>query len=482
MIRMQELNAIDCESFYQQRDHRTNLTLSQPPFASLLAVSVSPQWAETVNGQLTLYWLSSLISRMGRRYNQLMLFLPNGIAGIHCLILGHHGTFSEVILSHLRASDPCGDYRVVNELRGDIPLISVGKLERTFEHIVIEPHGWSAVINSSGASPISATANTWFNPIGAALAASLGATEVYFQFNRESLAARESQLPLWISARHCAVTAAADEAAKWNDDIPIPDNIDIGRWLVIGAGALGGNALAILGMARQKLKGSIEIVEPDVVDLTNLNRLVESLATHVGLLKKVDLAANSFRESNVEVVPHDTPYEHLRNTGRFRIEHFDLVMTGVDQMATRAFVQSDWPRFLIDGGTRGYTWRVSTMGNRGDGPCLGCLAGKSQQHYRDLASPLRCAIGLPGQAPTIATPMDSYSFVSFFAATFMAARAIEKYLETSPATVSSFRTEAVARNLRQLQHKQEVPSQSCLCLCSHPVVRAYREAKFSGHA
>lgn len=476
---MLELNTIDCESFYSQRDHRTNLTLSQPPFAALLALSVSPEWAETVNGQLTFYWLSSLISRMGRRYNHLMLLLPNEIADLRCLIPGHHGTFSEVILSHLRASDPCGDYRIVHELRDDIPLISVGKLGRTSEHLVVEPHGWSAVINSSGASPCSASANTWFNPIGAALAASLAATEVYFQFNQGTLTARVSQLPLWISARHCAVTEHADEAAKWHDDIPIPDNIDIGRWLVVGAGALGGNALAILGMAREKLKGSIDIVDPDVVDLTNLNRLVESLASHVGLLKKVDLAAYSFRESNVEVVRHDTRYETLRNTGRLSIEYFDLVMTGVDQMATRAYVQSDWPRFLIDGGTRGYTWRVSTIGNGGDGPCLGCLAGKSQQHYRDLVSPLRCAIGLPGQALTIAMPMDSYSFVSFFAATFMAARAIEKYPEASRGKAANFSSEAVALNLRQLNHKQESPSDSCLCLCSQPVVRAYRKAKFS---
>ena len=475
---MQELNAIDCESFYRQRDHRTNLTLAQAASPIALAVSISPAWAETVNGQLTLYWLSSLVSRMGRRYNQLRLLLPDRIADLSCVIPGHSGSLAEVILTQLVASDPCGAYRITEDLSDDIPLVSVGKLERTYDHLVVEPHGWSASIAWSGEVPVSTAPNAWLNPIGCALAASLGATEVYLQFNQQNLAGRESQLPLWISAKHCAVTSTADEAANWNDDLGLPDDIDIGRWLVVGAGALTGNALAILGTAREKFRGSIDIVEPDVVDLSNLNRLVETLAIHAGRLKKVDLAAHSLRESNVIVVTHDAIYERLRHSGKLSIEDFDLVLTGVDQMASRAFVQSDWPRFLIDGGTRGYTWRVSTIENSGDGPCLGCLAGKSQRHYRDLASPLGCAVGLPGQAQATPAPMDSYSFVSFFGATFMAARAIDKCLRLSPATGPSFRTEAVALNLKQLQHKHELPSKSCLCMCSQPVVQRYREAKF----
>jgi molybdopterin/thiamine biosynthesis adenylyltransferase len=471
---------IDCSLFYQERDHRTNLTLPQAPSPVPLAISIGPAWAETVNGQLALYWLSSLISRMGQRFNRLMIFLPQKLAALPCLIPGLNGTFGDAILEHLRASDPCGDYHIVTELKANIPMISVGSFANSSEQIVIEPRGWSAVIGTASTVPVISHANEWVNPIGAALAASLGATEIYFQVNQQSLSGRRSQVPLWISARHSAVTTSGDEAANWNDDTPLPNGINIGRWLVVGAGALGGNALAILGMARENLNGSIDVVDPDIVDLSNLNRLVEALAAHARVLKKVDLATLSFRESNVKVVPHDMPYERLRNVGELSIEVFDLVMTGVDQMSTRAFVQSDWPRFLVDGGTRGYTWRVSTIENSAQSPCLGCLAGKSQQQYRDLTSPLGCAIGLSGQVPAIVPSMDSYSFVSFFGATFMAARAIEKSMAIPPLVSRDSSTEAVALNLRQLQHKQELPSQSCLCMCSHPMVREYRQTKF-GH-
>ena len=478
---MQALNPIDCASFYAERDHRTNLALQQPPFPVPLAVSISPEWAATLNGQLALYWLASLISRMGQRYNRLMVFLPQELADLRCLIVGFPTTLADAMLNHLQASDPCGGYQLVTELSDDIFLISVGKLQRTSQHIVIEPHGWSAMITTSDISTAVPDPPNWLNPIGSALAASLGASEVYFQFNQQNLLGRQSQLPLWISAKHCAVTSSEADARNWDDDIPLPDDIDIGRWLVVGAGALGGNVLAILGTARESLRGSIDIVDPDVVDLSNLNRLVESLAAHVQVLKKVNLGTFSLRESKVKVRPHDASYEYLRKNNKLAVEDFDLVITGVDQMATRAFVQSDWPRFLVDGGTRGYSWRVSTVVNSDSTACLGCLAGKSQRHYSDLASPLGCAVGLADQPTVIVTPMDSYGFVSFFASAFMVARAIEKCLPNGPATRLGFSTEAVALNLKNLQYKQQQASESCLCMCTDPVVRQYREEKFSEH-
>jgi molybdopterin/thiamine biosynthesis adenylyltransferase len=467
---------IPCEEFYRQRDHRTNLTLQQSETSVPLALSIAPAWAETPNGQITLFWLSSLVSRMGQRYNHLQLFLPNELANLPSLIPGHIGTFAEAILNHLQTSDPCGDYSVVSSVSDDVPLLTVGTLSRTVEHIVVQPHGWSAGITSSTTTPVPKRLHPGLNPIGAALAASLGAAEVYSRFNEQSLPNRQSQLPLWISARNSAVTTLSEEALNWGDDIPLADEVDIGRWLLVGAGALGGNALAILGMARENMKGTIHIVDPDIIEITNLNRLVEAVASHANVWTKTDLATFSLRDSKVECVPHTVPYEAL-DFNEFMIEDFDLLLSGVDQMATRAFLQSDWPRFLIDGGTRGYSWRVSTVGYRDDTECLGCLAGKSQRHFRDLGSPLACAVGVSDPRAALATPMDSYSFVSFFAATFMVARALGICLQI-PDSERSFSTEAVALNLGNLQTRKGKASASCLCMCSDSIVRDYREAKF----
>jgi hypothetical protein len=480
---MQVTTNFDCNSFYDQRDHRTNLTLPQSAAPVPLAISIAPAYAQTIDGQLTLYWLSSLVSRMGRRYNQLKLLLPPEIADFGCKLPGFHdSSLAQVIMNHLRAADPCGNYEVIDRFSEALGVISVGDLENGSDHIVVQPQGWSAAIappgvlsNISGDIPSS-------NPIGAALAASLGAAEIYFRCNQDKLTSRQSQLPLWISARQSATTRSAEEAAAWHDNLPLPDPLDIGRCLVIGAGALGGNLLAILAANREGLRGHIDVVDSDLIDFTSLNRLLAALVEHRGT-GKVDLVSLMFQGSATQVIPHRKSYESLdlRNASGLTIEDYDIVLTGVDQMATRAFVQSDWPRFLIDGGTRGYSWRVSTYPISSKA-CLGCFAGKTQQHYRDLGSPLACAAGMPGQTLTAAKPMDSYGFVSFFAAAFMTARAIEKSLGMDAAPDHGFSTQAVALNLAGLQHRQEMPSQQCLCRCSNNVVRDYCENKFGGGA
>lgn len=229
----------------------------------------------------------------------------------------------------------------------------------------------------------------------------------------------------------------------------------------------------------------MDVVDHDQVDVTSLNRLVMALLGHVSSFKAV-LAASCLVGPNLEAVPHVTTYEKLQS-GRgggapLRVEDYNLVLTCVDQMKTRALIQGDWPRHIINAGTRGHTWRVS------DHPidnlavaCVGCLAGKSQQQYRDLGAPLRCAAGWPVQAPTTELPMDSYSFVSFLCAAFTAARALTHVLGIAPtASASKLLTEASALNLIGLQHVEEPPSKLCLCRCSHQVVCDYRAAKYAG--
>jgi predicted metal-binding membrane protein len=94
--------------------------------------------------------------------------------------------------------------------------------------------------------------------------------------------------------------------------------------------------------------------------------------------------------------------------------------------------------------------------------------------------PLGCAIGNPNQDTSVENPMDSYSFVSFFGAAFMAAKAMRYLLGSPSSTSSSDVTSAVALNLAGMQHGFEQPSERCLCRCSHPIVQEYRFGKYIG--
>jgi hypothetical protein len=253
--------------------------------------------------------------------------------------------------------------------------------------------------------------------------------------------------------------------------------------MIVGAGALGGNALFILGTIAELLHGRVDVIDHDRVDVTSLNRLVAALLAHVGSYKAV-LAASCIGSPTVEAVPHVTTYERLQAGAGgvgLKIEDYDLVFTCVDQMKTRALIQGDWPRHIINAGTRSYTWRVSDHPTaQPEAACVGCLAGKSQRQFRDLGAPLACAAGLPGQMGAAEPPMDSYSFVSFLCAAFMAARALSYSIGLAPRLVNSLMTETSALNLLGLQLVEEPPSKLCLCRCSYSIVREYRATKYAG--
>lgn len=480
---MAQVLQIDPESFYAERDNRTNLRLAQSPEPVRLALGIAPGWEQSLPGQLTLYWLCSLVARMGKRYSRLRIWLPPDSASRPNLIRNIPApNLADAILMHLRGADPFGDYAVVNEPGDDEYVISIGDMPDGSEGLIVRPRGWSAALSERGGHSPTPPALSDTNPVGAALAAALGAAAVYQNFNRELVPGYEFQAPLWVSALHSVATSSAEDAAKWPAEPSLRGEISIGRWLVVGAGALGANALEILGHLRG-LRGHIGINDPDVLEISNLNRIVPALLSHLGL-PKAYIAAACLQGLPVEVVPHIESYERLQMAGgerRLPVESYDLILAGVDQMATRAFIQSDWPRRLINAGTRGFTWRVSSHPAGTSGACVGCLAGNSQQSYNELRAALRCAVGLPQQAARQEEPMDSYSFVSFFGAAFLAAEALKHTLGLwGQDQDCGYITEAVSLNLGGMMHRPGQPSERCLCRCDHPVVRQYRVGKYAG--
>lgn len=468
----------DEDAFYAARDNRTNLAISQPVEPVPVAIGTDRAWAETVDGQLAFLWLASLIVRMGRRFNRLQLWLPPAVAGMRALFKGMQGaSFGDMLLHHLAGVDPFGRFAVVEQGPADAYTVFVGDDHGGAADVVVRPHGWAASLLPGAAEVRHAQTRSGANPIGAALAASLGAAAVYHHFNHDQLPDFSAQPPIWVCAWPPAVAASEDEAGQWPAH-PIVGPIDIGRWLVVGAGALGGNALAILGQMPD-LRGYIGVADADKVDLTNLNRLVAASVFDIDHLK-VEVADCSMRGIDVEVLPYQRRYEQAPDNDSTDLAagEWNLVLSGVDQWMTRLAIQSDWPRVLIDGGTRGYSWRVSVHPIDSEAACVGCLAANAQATYRDLGGPLACAVGQPGAPGALERPMESHGFVSFLAAAFLAAQALRWAVDPAGRIASS--TETTVLNVQGLRHQPRQPSERCLCLCSHPVVRDYRAGKYGG--
>jgi molybdopterin-synthase adenylyltransferase len=103
------------------------------------------------------------------------------------------------------------------------------------------------------------------------------------------------------------------------------------RVLVVGAGGLGSPLLLYLAAAGV---GTIGIVDPDRVDITNLQRQIVHMTHSVGALK-VDSARDTLAALNPEILVEALPVRLGPDNAEAMIAGYDLVADGSDNFATR---------------------------------------------------------------------------------------------------------------------------------------------------
>ena len=145
------------------------------------------------------------------------------------------------------------------------------------------------------------------------------------------------------------------------------------RALVIGAGGLGSPVALYLGTAGV---GRITLVDPDTVDLTNLQRQIAHDLSRVGQ-PKVTSAATAIGAINpdVTVVAVQARADAASLDGW--VADADVVLDCSDNFATRQLVNAACVRHrkpLVSGAAIGFDAQVSVFdARRPDAPCYACL-------------------------------------------------------------------------------------------------------------
>jgi molybdopterin/thiamine biosynthesis adenylyltransferase len=141
------------------------------------------------------------------------------------------------------------------------------------------------------------------------------------------------------------------------------------RVLVVGAGGLGAPASLYLAAAGV---GTIGLVDPDIVSLSNLQRQVLYATTDVGR-PKVEAAAERLTALNPNVTLETHPvWLSAENAGDL-ISQYDLVLDGTDDFASRFAVSEAClahGKPLVSGALGRWTGQVGVF--RGQ-PCYRCL-------------------------------------------------------------------------------------------------------------
>lgn len=228
-------------------------------------------------------------------------------------------------------------------------------------------------------------------PIGAFAAAATAAAEA-FRCTLDSIAKN-----VGAPARPPRFTLDLDRSARLNLFVGggVPNHLSLGDVDMVSGGAITTSALYCLTRT-PNISGRIRIIEPDVIDLSNLNRYPLAMRSDCGR-PKTDI----LKEFATERLVVDGVRERFTEESNSRIGGLTrVVLVGVDDIPSRWAVQRAAEGWVCVAGTSHFYALVTT--HRPGEPCAGCV------HPRDD--------DMVGPIPTI-------SFVSFWAG-LMQARAL----------------------------------------------------------
>ena len=104
------------------------------------------------------------------------------------------------------------------------------------------------------------------------------------------------------------------------------------RVAIFGIGGVGGYAVEAL--ARSGL-GTIDIIDSDNVDISNLNRQIIALNSNIGQ-SKVDVAEKRIKDINPEITVNKYPlFFDTTTVGEFDFENYDYIIDAIDTVTSK---------------------------------------------------------------------------------------------------------------------------------------------------
>lgn len=362
------------DEFYALRDERTDRCTQLRRYQQVTCILyLSPSLAETKAAQVTFLAAANLLSRWCR---QVTLVAPR--VPLHPDLNYGSCDLVESALDQMADADPFGSFRHQSRLPSADHAIAlcVGGADAArsaAQAVFVNATGWLASVSKKRPIPISNAENS--NSIGAIAAACLGVAQAF-------------KMALGMPADKLIRDGVFDMfRLDWTtapDVGPIP-SINVGRLLLVGAGAVGSSAVYCMRMAG--LKGQITILDRDLVDITNLNRSPIFGRQTYGCAKSV-VAAEHLAGSALEATAHGLWWEqYIMERDRSTLQ-FDVWLPLANERGVRWSMQNSVPPAMVHASTTS-NWGVN-HGRHLPG-ADDCLADRFPNQVR--SSDLACASG-----------------------------------------------------------------------------------------
>ncbi len=218
----------------------------------------------------------------------------------------------------------------------------------------VSADGWTAYVSSREQRPFGSSSI----PFGAAAAGCIAVANVFRHIFRDAL--ENAVLDEDIALSLCSY----DQSTS---DPKLPSSL--GEVHLVGAGAIGNAVIWTLARLPQ-LSGVLHVIDPEEVELSNLQRYVLTSFTSPGQ-SKVEIARDYLANSGVETRTHGTSWgQYLAQRGDYRL---DLVAVALDSANDRIEVQGSLPRRSVNAWTQRDNLGVSRHFDFRNAPCLACL-------------------------------------------------------------------------------------------------------------
>jgi len=240
--------------------------------------------------------------------------------------------------------------------------------------IVVAPNGWEVLIDLPDAESVHAT-----NMLAALAGAAIAASELFRKvFSAFLLRGRSGSEP----GRFNVLTHAPTSATLPD----LPSDIALGRIHLVGAGAIG--QAAAYALARVSATGTIVVVDPEIVTLSNLQRYVLTMDHDIDT-SKCTLIQRAFEKTmRIETVSVESPW----SAGQPDIKGAEIVCVAVDTEDVRIGIQASLPRVVYNAWTQPRDIGWSRHEHFAVDPCLACLYWPTRprpSYHENVAQSLR---------------------------------------------------------------------------------------------
>lgn len=226
----------------------------------------------------------------------------------------------------------------------------------------VDASSWTVYFSSENPSGIGS--GRIYNPLSAATAACIGASEVFKTVFKGKIPNSNTSHNFSLNLLDYSVNETPSTGV-------FPTNIDIGECHLVGAGAIGNGFLYALSKIPD-LKGILHVIENRNLHSGHLQRYVLTDQSNING-SKISVCKDVLAGvTGLKIKTHDTSFNEYVAKERHDFK-LDLVISAVDSGQTRKEIQAKLPRLIINGWTREAEFGVTRHDFISENACLMCL-------------------------------------------------------------------------------------------------------------